>query len=420
MRVVGISTYDAIGGAARAAYRLHRGLLALGVESRLHVQRKMLDDETVVGPQGRLEKLAAMLRSHMDGLPLHLYGKRHETPWTVGWWPANISREVKKEAPHVVHLHWTGAGFLSVKGIASLGPSLVWTLHDSWPFTGGCHVTGDCEKYLTKCGACPQLESRNESDISRLMWMKRYRAWQGMRFTFVAPSQWLADCARRSALLQGKPVHVIPNGLDSDRFKPADRRFARSVLGLPSDRKLVLFVGIDLKDRNKGFALLLDSLWKLTVLGLAAGTELVIAGCEEPRTPPEMPIRAHYLGRLHDDWSLALAYAAADVVCVPSLSESFGQVASEALSCGSPVVAFATTGLIDVVEHQTNGYLARQSDTDDFARGIAFVLENEERGRALAAAARTTALAKFDIRVVAQQYQSLYQESLRCSAKSSQ
>jgi glycosyltransferase involved in cell wall biosynthesis len=417
MRVVGISTYDAIGGAGRAAYRLHRGLLALGVESRLHVQKKMLDDETVVGPQGRLEKITAMLRPHMDGLPLYPYGKRHETPWTVGWWPTNISRKVNKEAPDVVHLHWTGAGFLSVKGIASLGPSLVWTLHDSWPFTGGCHVAGECERYLTKCGSCPQLGSRTESDISRTMWMKRNRSWRDMRFTFVAPSNWMADCARRSALLQGKQVHVIPNGLDSDRFKPADRMFARSVLGLPSDKKLVLFVGMDLKDQNKGFALLLDSLSKLSVRGHTTETELIVVGCEQPRNPLATPVHVHYLGRLNDDWSLALAYAAADVACVPSLSESFGQVASEALSCGCPVVAFATTGLTDVVEHQANGYLANRSDTDDFARGIAFVLENEERRRALATVARKTALTKFDIRVVAKQYHSLYQESLHSSVQ---
>src|SRR5213078_2337252 len=155
------------------------------------------------------------------------------------------------------------------------------------------------------------------------------------------------------------------------------------------------------------------------IRGFAAEIELIIAGCEEPRAPSEMPVRAHYLGPLHDDWSLALAYAAADVVCVPSLSESFGQVASEAMSCGTPVVAFATTGLTDVDEHQKNGYLARQSDMEDFAHGIAFVLENEERRRAFATAARTTALVKFDIRVVAQLYRSLYQELLDRSVQSS-
>src|SRR5205814_4651245 len=103
MRVVAVSTYDAIGGAARAAYRLHRGLLAAGVESRLLVQRKTLDDETIVGPQGPLDNLTAKLHPHIDGLPLRIYGKRHETPWTVGWWPTNILRQVKREAPHIVH-----------------------------------------------------------------------------------------------------------------------------------------------------------------------------------------------------------------------------------------------------------------------------------------------------------------------------
>ena len=140
--------------------------------------------------------------------------------------------------------------------------------------------------------------------------------------------------------------------------------------------------------------------------------ELVIFGAKKPKDAPDFGFRAHYLGHLHDNISLAVAYSAADVMVVPSIQETFGQTASEAMACGTPVVAFGATGLLDIVDHQETGYLATPYESDDLANGIAWVLEDLDRLKQLSAQAREKAVNTYDNRLVAKQYLDLYHDIL--------
>jgi len=107
-----------------------------------------------------------------------------------------------------------------------------------------------------------------------------------------------------------------------------------------------------------------------------------------------------------------MLYAASDVMVVPSVQESFGQTASEAMACGTPVVAFNTTGLKDIVDHESNGYLARAFDPGELAKGIAWVLEDEERWNTLSRHAWKKAVQDFSIETVARKYAKLYADIL--------
>ena len=163
-------------------------------------------------------------------------------------------------------------------------------------------------------------------------------------------------------------------------------------------------------DPNKGFEKLKGVLSALEHALFSDEIEVVIFGASEPMNRPDFGFRTTYLGRLHDDVSLAVAYSAADVICVPSIQESFGQVAVEAMSCGTPVVAFATSGLLDIIEHEVTGYLALPYDELDFAQGITFLLSNQSRYKAIAAAARSRAVKHFDIAIVAHRHLAIYEE----------
>ncbi len=158
---------------------------------------------------------------------------------------------------------------------------------------------------------------------------------------------------------------------------------------------------------RKGFDLLYECLKQLFAKW-SDKAELIVFGSSEPENPPDFGLLVHYLGHLHDDVSLALLYSAADVMVVPSLQEAFGQTASESLACGTPVVMFGATGLLDIVDHQINGYLAKPYDTSDLAAGINWILSDENRHKELCIKAREKAVVCFDIEKVAKQYAELY------------
>lgn len=134
---------------------------------------------------------------------------------------------------------------------------LVWTCHDMWAFTGGCHYSGNCDRYTKSCGSCPQLHSGTDRDLSRWVWQRKHQAWKELNLTIVTPSKWLAECARNSSLCQGLRIEVIPNGLDTQIYKPINKQQARNILGLPLDAQIILFGAIGATSApRKGFQLL--------------------------------------------------------------------------------------------------------------------------------------------------------------------
>ncbi|MEH2035264.1 glycosyltransferase family 4 protein [Nostoc sp.] len=420
MKILHISTHDINGGAARAAYRLHIGLQDIGLQSQMLVQEKYSNDKTVIAPKIRLFQGIAKAKLTVESLPLKLYRQKKNTPFFTQWLPDRVIPKVAQINPDIINLHWISGGFMQIETFAKLKRPLVWTLHDMWGFTGGCHVTGECDRYKVSCGACPQLSSGNEWDLSRWVWQRKVKAWKNLNLTLVSPSSWLAQCARSSSLFQNLRIEVIPHGLDTQKYRPINQHFAREALNLPQDKKLILFGAIEAtSDRNKGFHLLQPALQELSKSGWKDDLEVVIFGASQPENPPDLGFKTHYLGHLHDAISLATVYSAADVMLVPSLQESFGQTASESFACGTPVVAFNATGLKDIVDHQQNGYLAKPYEVEDFAKGITWVLENEQRLQKLSFYARDKAEQEFTLELQARRYSALFQEILMIAKKSS-
>ncbi|MBC1220339.1 glycosyltransferase family 4 protein [Nostoc sp. UCD121] len=419
MKVLHLSTHDIGGGAARAAYRLHTGLQDIGLQSQMLVQEKSSNDKTVIAPKIRLFQGIAKAKLTFESLPLKLYTQKKNTPFFIQWLPDRVIPKVAQINPDIINLHWISGAFMQIETFSKLKLPLVWTLHDMWGFTGGCHVIGECDRYKVSCGACPQLNSSNEWDLSRWVWRRKVKAWKNINLTLVSPSSWLAECARSSSLFQNLRIEVIPHGLDTQKYRPINQHFARETLKLPQDKKLILFGAIEAtSDRNKGFHLLQPALQELSQAGWKDSFEVVIFGASQPENPPDLGFKTSYLGHLYDDLSLATVYSAADVMLVPSLQESFGQTASESLACGTPVVAFNSTGLKDIVDHQQNGYLANPYEVGDFAKGIVWILENEQRLEKLSFYARKKAEQEFTLELQARRYSALFEEILMIAKKS--
>jgi glycosyltransferase involved in cell wall biosynthesis len=388
---------------------------ALGVTSSMRVCRKTTDDVTVTGAE-------TCVRGPVRRWARYRLARWYERGFTTGssafhsiaWPSTGLGRELDCSATDLLHLHWLGRNTLSVEEVGHLRKPVVWTLHDMWAFCGAEHYSED-ERYVDGYAAArPAYEAG--PDVNARTWMRKRRAWRrAMRI--VCPSRWLAECARRSLLLRDWPVAVIPNPLDLGTFHPMGQAEARARLGLPAGVPVVLFGALGgSTDRRKGADLLLEALGRLRRRadgdGLH-GLRLVIFGQSEPATPPDLGFPLHYAGHLQDDISLRLHYAAADVMVVPSRQEAFGQTATESMACGTPVVAFRIGGLPDIVDHERTGFLAEPLDPASLADGIAWVLSDASRRRALGAAAREAAARRWAPEVVAKQYADVYQAAMR-------
>lgn len=419
MNVLHISASDLSGGASRAAYRLHQGLQSINISSQMLVQTKLSDDETIVSSKNRIEKVVAKHSATLDNLPLLLYPQCNCSVYSLQWLPDWITSKVTQFNPDVINLHWVCGGFLKVETIAKFNQPIVWTLHDMWPFTGGCHYSEGCDRYTDSCGTCPQINSLKAGDLSRWVWQRKAKAWEGVQLTIVTPSQWLAKCASSSSLFKGLRIEVIPYGLDTTRYKPMKRHMAREILGLPQNKCLILFVAEKAtNDARKGFHLLQPALQLLSKSEWQNSLSVVVVGGSQPNDPPEFGFETQYLGKLSDEISLALVYAAADVFVAPSLQDNLPNTVMEALACGTPCVAFNIGGMPDLIEHQQNGYLAQPYKTEDLAQGLAWVLADTDRHFKLCNYARAKAEQSFTQKLQARRYSALFEELLSSNLSS--
>ncbi|MEG4943298.1 glycosyltransferase family 4 protein [Microcoleus sp. F4-D5] len=411
MKVVLINTSDSEGGAARAAYRLHQGLQGIGVSSQMLVKNKKSGAPNVILSQNGIANKFDKIISTISNSPLRLYPERNPAIFSPEWLPDSLAAKVAKIQPDIINLHWVCGGYMQVESVPKFNKPLVWTLHDMWPFTGGCHYSEECDRYTKSCGSCPQLHSSKDSDLSRWVWQRKAKAWKNIDLTLVSPSAWLAKCASSSSLLKDFRVEVIPNGINTQKYKPINRHWAREIVNLPQDKQIVLFGGASgTGDRWKGFNLLVSALQSLSKSGWKDRIELLVFGSSQPENAVELGFKAHYLGNLADDISLATVYAAADVFVAPSVYDNLPNTVMEAGACAIPSVAFNIGGLPDMIEHCSNGYLAKPYETEDLARGIAWVLEDPERHQKLCARARQKVEQEFTSDIQANRYLSLFSE----------
>jgi glycosyltransferase involved in cell wall biosynthesis len=318
--------------------------------------------------------------------------------------------------PDLVNLHWTNFAFRSIESLAQFRQPIVWTLHDMWAFTGGCHYASECDRYQKSCRSCPQLGSDFDWDLSRWVWQRKAKTWKSLDLTIVTPSRWLADCARSSSLFSDVPIECIPYGIDLQIYQPIDRAIARSLLQLPQERLLIL-VGAygGTADRRKGFQLLQPALERLANQWKEQA-DLVVFGSSAPEKPLDLGFRVHYLGALQDDISLALVYAAANLFVAPSTQDNLPNTVIEAMACGIPCVAFKIGGMPDLIEHQWNGYLATPFEIDDLAKGISWILEQSVCSDLnLGSRCREMAIQRFAQDIQATRYIQLFEQCLNRS-----
>jgi len=408
LKVLHINTDDGGGGAGRAAHRLHKSLLAQGVDSQMLVYTRTGGDvdnvRQVFDVQPRQRTIRQKLARRLDSLPLRFVAQ-HPRDWSTGFAPNGIAQTINDLRPDILHLHWINYGYVPIGALPKIDAPLVWTFHDMWAMTGGCHVAGDCTRYRQHCEACPQLASRRKRDLSFYTHAHKIDKWRDLGLTIVTPSHWMRACVHSSALFSNYETHVIPNTLDLDFFAPFDRHTARDLLGLPRDQTLIMFGAGSVEVPHKGADLLRQALGHLA--GQGGDLALVVVGATHA-DDWDVGLPVHPVGYVRDDLRLKLLYCAADCYVLPSRVDNLPNMVMEAMACGTPCIGFRIGGVPDLIDHEENGFIAPAFDVEALARGIQWVTADVRRQRILGEAARRKVATTFSPPQVATAHLDLY------------
>lgn len=413
MRIVHLSATDISGGAARSTYRLHRGLREVGEASSMLVRRKLSQDPAVHVAGSALHPLA----TYGDLLQYTAIDRNRSpvsnTHFSLGWPGLDLSTDPAVQDADVLHLHWV-AGFLSAASIAALlalRKKIVWTLHDMRPFTGGCHFSAGCARFETDCTPCPQLAS-DTFHLPGAMLSDTADVLRDSGIRIVAPSEWLAECARRSRLFSGLQIETIPYGLETDCFSPVPRAEARRRIGVPEDA-FILLAGADHgAERRKGFVELAGTL-RHCVSDPAfrrlidAGRALLLTFGRPGEAITQLPLPVRPLGYIDSDRTLAAIYSAADLFVLPSLEDNLPNTVLESMSCGTPFAGFSIGGTPDLAREGT-GLLAAAVEPGQLGRIICDAAIRPEQLGAMRANCRRRAESDFPLRLQAERYARLY------------
>lgn len=420
MKVLIVNTSDRTGGAAIAAFRLFRALRNNGVDARMLVRDKKSDDPFVTQLKGGMKLKWQFLRERL----VIWLNNRFSTKNLFGVDIANSGTDITRldlfKDADVIHLHWVNQGFLSLNDIRAIidsGKPVVWTMHDMWAFTGICHYSGDCLKYANYCHNCPQLQHPAKKDLSYKVFRKKYGIQHsGRRIYCVACSRWLEQQARKSSILAGMMLTNIPNAIDTSVFCPGDRKAMRDKLGLPQDKKLLLFGSMKVSDKRKGVDYLASACQQIWKQFPAVGKNLgvVVFGKKDERLARMFPFPIYEMNYIDDEKKLAEVYNAVDLFVTPSLQDNLPNTIVEAMACGIPCVGFNVGGIPQMIEHRHNGYIAGYKSAFDLANGILWGLTTVDYDN-VSRNARLYAVETYSESVASAHYLKVYEEALKAS-----
>jgi len=407
LRILHIIAGDLNGGAGKGAYILHQALVASGVKSKVFTNSKVaIEDKSITTILiSEKAKLLNMLRARLDRLPSLFYKDRGNV-LSGGFFGFDFTQTKEYRDADIIHLHWINSAFVDIKDLRKIDKPIVWTMRDMWPMTGGCHYAMECENYQYGCGKCQLLKSNIENDLSRII-LKRKKKYLPKTIKMIGISHWISDLARNSTLFKNYDIRTISNNININDFFPLKKSVAREILGIMTNKKIILCGATQPKDYYKGFNKFIQA---INILN-KEDYYLCFFGKLDENLVSSLGFEYKNFGFLYDVVSLRLLYSSADVFVAPSIMDAFGKTIAESMACKTPVVCFNATGPKDIVSHKIDGYSAVAFDVEDLANGIEWILNNNQYDM-LCHNAREKIIKEFDSSIIAKKYIQLYEEIL--------
>lgn len=404
MKVVHICT-SLTGGAGLCAKRIIDATSKLGVENYVLVRdgEKTAYQDSIAYPWSRfwpIQKLQVLLNMYHLWPKTEMYNKKiHKLCSALDYHPQCFTMPFSpydKFADHpwvreadVIHLQWVG-GFLDYESFFSkVKKPIVWTIHDENPGLGGFH-------YTSWRDAAPEEFLKYEKEFVEI---KRMAYANAKNLTLVAISTIMADFFKRNDLLRDFPIVKIHNGIEDGNIQYCSKIEARKKLGLGTDETIFLFVAQNIHEDRKGLKELIVA---LELLAIPNARLLCIGGFKEI---PVTKVNVTCVGFISDYNRQCLYYSAADYFAMPSFQESFGQTPLEAMTCGTPVVAFPC-GIIPELINDENGVVCDDFTVDALRKGIETAMGRSYDSEAI----RADVVKRFSYDKIGREYVELYEE----------
>jgi glycosyltransferase involved in cell wall biosynthesis len=399
-----LSDYSASGGTGIAAHRLHTGLIEAGHQSKMLCLIKQIPGaDTVYLDRSSLTKGIERALSFLEPE----LGLRDSARFIT---TANLRKHPLYKEADVITLHCIHEGFLSYLGLPWLTEKpTVFNMHDMWAFTGQCHYSYDCDRWQTGCGKCPYPGYKLKRDSTHLEWKLKDWVYRHSKLHIATTGTWMTQKVKQS-MLNRFPIQQIPNSVDTTIYTPRNQQEVRTELGLPLDKKILMFGALGLKDLRKGGDLLVKILQALPD-SLRSETVLITMGRQET-LPGHVDIPTVNFGFVESDEQKAKLYAAADLFLFPTRADNAPLVLVESMACGTPMVSFQVGGVPDIVRPGFTGLLAEPENVAGFRDCIVRLLEEDVLRQSLRQKCREVAEQEYSMVLYTQRFVKLYQQAI--------
>ena len=378
MKIVHVNYSDSQGGAAIAVKRIHDLMLKNNINSNVVVSERILDNDKIFSNNKNSKGIDSTFRKALSRQLKYIFKTNNKFTHSLNLVPSNLINLINSLNPDYVNLHWIGNETISISNIENLKAKIIWTLHDMWPFCGAEHYAIN-ERFVNGYNKNNRPDDEKGIDVNRYIWKKKLKHFKKIE-KIICTSKWMYDNAKKSYLFKNKNITEIPLAIDSNFWKPLSKKKSKNFFGIEENTKIILYGAENfLKNKRKGFNLFKETLKKYQD-NFNSKFAIMLFGDEKHKLNDIEnefgKIKFVKLGRITDEYRMKMIYSSADVVVIPSIVESFGLVALEAIHCNTPCVVFDNTGLTSIIDHKENGYVAKYNSIDDLYNGITWTLEN--------------------------------------------
>ena len=402
LKILHVNYSDLNGGAAIAVQRIIEAQKLAGLSPALFVADKNSIDDQVIGPSSTFEEIKWKLQVSINRKFVKLERKKKYDSNSYNLIPNNVVKKINKLDFDIVNLHWIGNNLIPINDIKKINKPLVWTLHDMWPYTGSEHYTPN-KRYIDGYSKYNKPDDLKGFDIERYCWNLKKKHYP-KNLKIVVTSDWQLKSAKNSHLLGNFSINKIELPIDYNFWKQINKDYSRKELNLPLNKKIVLIGSEKIDSKRKGYFLIKDIIEKLDIENLSF---VFFGNIKEQNKLKNSEFEINYIKSVNpNSYDLKLIYSAADLFIAPSLQESFGQTILEASCCNTPSVCFANNGISEVINHRYNGYIAKENDIDDFAKGIEWCLKNISESRMVEN--RNDMTNKFSLEKIGKKYNNFY------------
>lgn len=397
MKILHINTFFR-GGAGIASFRLHQGLRDQGIESKMLIRdpvprgvefvyktkptygflKQILINQKLIKPLSERQK---RVKQSIEG-DFEMFSfassdfKLHEHP-------------LVKEAD-IIHLHWI-SNFVDYKTFfKNIDKPIVWTIHDMNPFQGGFHYLDDL------------LRNKGKLENSEYK-IKKKNFIINKSLDIVTLSNWMRNLSEKSELLSPYKHHLIRNGIPFDYTPPTSIVELKTKLGISLEKPVFIFISDNITVRRKGFDILIEALQKIST-----DVQLIAIGRENSL---DLSLDVKFTGYINNHNIIYDYLSISDAFLLPSREDNLPNVMLESLLCGTPVIAFNTGGMKDVLKDGINAVLAENINADEFLYAIERFLESKDTfvSKKISIEAKHI----FNINAMSKSYVNLYQDILK-------